>query len=105
MTSPAERLIRTLEPMATAIAQLMGMHPEVVLTYTDHQWECTKAAPDIWIGEPFLSSLLSPPWSRAGDCVKLDVTNGSWIWKLTGETTTGSNIDGALTMHRAVWPD
>jgi hypothetical protein len=87
--------------------QLMGMHPEVHLRYRDRAWECTQAAPEVWFGGPMLElrSFDGNPWSRDGDFVKLSATNGSWIWRLTGETIGGENIDGPLEMHRAVWPD
>lgn len=106
METPLQRLTRTMNNVTVTITQLMGMHPEVCLRFTNRQWECTQAAPEVWFGEPFLSSQLSGnPWSRAGDYVKLNAANGSWIWKLTNDTTTATNIDGMFEMRRAVWPD
>jgi hypothetical protein len=87
----------------------MGMHPEVHLRRVEREWECTQAAPEVWFGQPFLSAvpgrIETVPWHRAGDYIKLTASNGSWIWKLTGETATGLNIDGPFEICRAVWPD
>lgn len=100
------RAAATIQSMAVSMAQVMGMHPEVCLRYRPGGiWECTQAAPEVWFGEPFLASRLDTPWRRSGDCVKLTASNGSWIWKLTADTTIGTNIDGPFTMRRAVWPD
>lgn len=105
MKTPLERLTAMMQNTSVSFAQLLGMHPEIHLRYVNRQWECTQAAPEVWLGEPFLESRPIGPWNRFGDYIKLAATNGTWIWKLTGDTTTGTNIDGPFTMHRAVWPD
>lgn len=107
MTSPTERAAVAVQSMGVCLAQVMGMHPEVALEYTNREWLCTRAAPVVWFGEPFLAAtrLHSPWWARTGDYIKLTAANGSWVWKLTGETKAVEGIDGPLIMHRAVWPD
>lgn len=108
MNTPIDRTVVQIHSWATTIAQIMGMHTGVDLRYVDHQrWECTQAAPEVWFAHIFLGTLLwaPEPWARTNGCVKLRVTNGLWIWKLTGETKVIEGVDGPLTMERGVWPD
>ncbi|ORV13565.1 hypothetical protein AWB94_04915 [Mycolicibacterium canariasense] len=97
-----------MSDMTTTVNQLLGMHPEVRLRYCTQprRWECEKAAPEVWFGEPMLTSALNGPvWNRHGDIIKLAVSNGTWLWKLTGKTTDSANIYGPFRIFQAVWPD
>jgi hypothetical protein len=71
----------------------------------DGQWIATHVDPVIWFSEPGARSIIDDDrmWTRWDDYIKLNVANGTWIWKFTGRTCTNRFADN--TMHEAKWPD
>lgn len=66
----------------------------------------------VWFAQHTLADLRERPdpgggWAFDGELVTLDVSNGRWIWKLTGRVW--SHHYGpetiSLVMLEAVWPD
>lgn len=110
---PGIRTEVVMKKFAVTLAQVMDMHPGVRLTLRDGRWQCDEVSHDVWFGNVFLAiirqrnswSMPIDPWSYADGIVRLDAANGSWRWRLTGETREGENSDGPLPQLRGVWPD
>jgi hypothetical protein len=76
----------------------------VTLEVRNGQWIATHIDPVIWFSEPGAPHLDDERlWTRWDDYIKLDVGNGTWIWKFTGRTCI--NRFAGNTLHEAKWPD
>lgn len=112
ITDLGEALLKmkvTAERTAVMINQMLGMHQGIKLNHSGYAWHCAEQpAPDVWFGAPVLGSKCLGPWEISPGYVRLHTADGTWIWRLIGETSARLDVTGAspaVTFHRGIWPD
>lgn len=83
-----------------------------LLRTNDGEVTVQHADPVMWFAQHTLNDIKERPdpgggWAFDGEIVTLDVSNGRWIWKLTGRIWTHPYGPGTtpLVMAEGVWPD
>lgn len=83
-----------------------------LIRYDDGRLGVEHATSTVWFAQHALDMIKAEPdpepgWAFDGSLVTLDVSNGRWIWKLTGRSWCHEYGPGTtpLVMLEGRWPD